>query len=68
MRPYLDAYGNLEASNHAASGYCFFVEVLWLSTGHGSPAHTVRNIPAAPLLGQAVQEIHGLEEIACTLE
>jgi hypothetical protein len=42
--------------------------VLWLSTGHGSPAHTVRNIRAAPLLGQAVQEIHGLEEIACTLE
>jgi hypothetical protein len=68
VRPYLDAYGGLEASNHATSGRCLFMKVLRLGTGHGSPAHTVRNIPAAPSLGLAVQEIHGLEEIACTLE
>ena len=68
VRAYLNAYGDLEASNQATSGRCHFGKVTWLGTGHGSPAHTVRNIPAAPLLGQAVQEIHGLEEIARTLE
>jgi hypothetical protein len=68
VRPCLDAYEDLEASNHATSGRCLFVKVMWLGTVHGFAAHTVRNIPAAPSLWQAVQEIHGLEEIACTLE
>jgi hypothetical protein len=68
MRPYLDACGGLEASNHATSGRCLFVKMMWLGTVHGLAAHTLRNIPEAPSLWQAVQEIHGLEEIACTLE
>jgi hypothetical protein len=68
VRPYLDAYGDLQASNHATSGRCLFVMTMWLGTVHGFAAHTVRNIPEATSLWQAVQEIHGLEEIACTLE
>jgi hypothetical protein len=68
VRPYLDAYGDLEASNHATSGRCLFVKMMWLGTVHGLAAHTVRNIPATPSLWQAMQEIHGLEEIARTLK
>jgi hypothetical protein len=68
VRPYLDAYKDLEASNHATSGRRLFVKMMWLGTVHGSAAHTVRNIPEAPLLWQAMQKVHGLEEIACTLE
>jgi hypothetical protein len=68
VRAYLDAYGDLETSNQATSGRYRIVRVTGLGTDQGSPAYTVRNIPEVPLLGQAVQEIHGLEEIARTLE
>jgi hypothetical protein len=57
----------LEALDYATSCRCLAVKVL-ADTGRGSTGQAVGNIPEAPSLGQAVQEIHGLEEIARTLE
>jgi hypothetical protein len=60
-------FGALEALDYATSCRCLAVQVL-ADIGRSSAGQVVQNTPEAPSLGQAVQEIHGLEEIARTLE